>query len=326
MIIRTDPLQEPANGKQPAVPASLKKHIAKWAEVQYRQYDFGSILTQQYLGSTFNIYFFHFDIEEPVILYPHYDAPALALQFMLAGSLSCLLKGFGKIQLRELKHNLFYFPAGAVETLLQHGVHELLHIELNASFLQELSFHGGIPVLLSRLREGSASAQAMQAAAINKEIKSVIREMRNHQQEGNALNLVFKSDIYKLLSIYDEQLSLPADTSAYLLPAMEKKLEEVRRFIADDPDIHECSIGNLARRFDINSNTLRINFKNRFNITLHQFVLDQCMQQARTMILRGSESITAISHSLGYNDKSNFAKAFKQYFGISPREMRRKRE
>jgi AraC-like DNA-binding protein len=107
---------------------------------------------------------------------------------------------------------------------------------------------------------------------------------------------------------------------------MEKKLLEIRHYITEDPDIHECSLENLARRFHLNSNTLRVNFRNRFNVTLHQFVLDQCMQKARILILQRGDSVTSIAHTLGYTDKSNFAKAFRQYFGVLPTEMRKRQE
>lgn len=327
MIIRADPSQEQDSGKQLPVPATMKKHISKWAVVQYRQYAFGTILMQQYITRMFSIYIFQLDIEEAVILYPFSKVPTLVLQLMLKGNLSCLLKGYGKFTLQESKYNLFYFPVGANEALFQKGEYEFLHIELHTSYLEELTLsHSGIPVLLNRLRESSPSAQALQMAAINKEIKYIIREMRAHAQEGSSLNLVLNSDIYKLLSIYAGYISRPANPAAYLMPAMEKKLSEIRHYIIDDPDIHECSVENLAKRFHLNSNTLRINFKNRFNVTLHRFVLDQCMQRARLLVLRGSDSITSIAYTLGYTDKSNFAKAFKQYFGVLPNEMRKRQE
>jgi len=275
----------------------------------------------------FNIYIYRFIIANNIVLYPISDFPTLILQFMLMGSIPCMLKGFGEITLRESRYNMFYIPEGANEANFEAGEYESFHIELQTPFMKELSLtHEDIKNLMKKVNDTSESGHPLRPGIISREIRDVIRDMRMQTKEGNALNLALTSEIYKLLSIYEEHLTGSNNRNHGITSGAEKILEEIREYIVADPDIHECSVENLARKFRVNANTLKINFKNEYNVTLHQFVLDQVMQKARIMVLDNRYSISSIAIQLGYFDQSNFGKAFKQYFGVLPSEMRKRQE
>ncbi len=327
MIILADPFQEREAGEQRSVPAALKKQVAKWATVQFRQYHFGYILSQELITKMFSIYIYRFFINDNTVLYPFSSIPTIVLQFMLMGSIPCMLKGFGRVLLRESRYNMFYVPPGINEAFYETGEYESFHIELHSSYLQDMSaMHPRIKELLDRVTKASQSGQPLSPALISKEIRSIIDNIRATNKEGNALNLSLNGDIYKLLSIYEEDLTETDNRNHIILPGTEKLLMDIRQYIINDPDIHECSVENLSKKFHINTNTLKINFKNEFHITLHQFVLDQVMQKARLMVLDTRYPINMIAVHLGYSDKSNFAKAFRQYFDILPSEMRKRQE
>lgn len=327
MLILSDPIKREDEGVRLSVPTALSKQVAKWAVVQFRQYKFGYILTQELTTKMFNIYIYRFIIENNVVLFPFSEIPTLVLQFMLMGSIPCLLKGFGKITLRESRYNMFYIPVGANEALFEQGEYESFHIELHSPYVNELSLtHVDIKDLMQKLNESSQSGHPLRPGIITREIRDVIRDIRGQNKEGNALNLALTSDIYKLLSIYEEYLTGSDNRNHIILPGTEKTLSEIREYIIGDPDIHECSVENLSKKFNINPNTLKINFKNEYRVTLHQFVLDQVMQKARLMVLDNRYSISSIAVQLGYFDKSNFGKAFKQYFSVMPSEMRKRQE
>ena len=275
----------------------------------------------------FNIYIYRFIIENNIVLFPYSAIPTLVLQFMLMGSIPCVLKGFGRIMLRESRYNMFYIPVGANEALYEKGEYESFHIELHGPSVNELSLtHADIKNLMQKLNESNQSAHPLRPGIINREVRDVIHDIRAQNKEGNALNLALTSDVYKILAIYEEYLTGLDSRNHVILPGTEQTLSEIREYIAADPDIHECSVENLSKKFRINANTLKINFKNEFNVTLHQFVLDQVMQKARLLVLDNRYSISSIAIQLGYFDQSNFAKAFKQYFHCLPSEMRKRQE
>ena len=53
-----------------------------------------------------------------------------------------------------------------------------------------------------------------------------------------------------------------------------------------------------------------------------QYLLRRRMQRAVELLMDGRRKIAAISEQLGYANPQNFARTFRQYFGMTPREYR----
>ena len=59
--------------------------------------------------------------------------------------------------------------------------------------------------------------------------------------------------------------------------------------------------------------------------TTYQKIIDEARrEQAMQLLLESSTSVEEIAHQLGYNDPSNFGRAFRRWLGISPRAFRKK--
>jgi AraC-like DNA-binding protein len=63
-------------------------------------------------------------------------------------------------------------------------------------------------------------------------------------------------------------------------------------------------------------------FQKKTEGTFHAFVTDRRMERARTLIQQGLP-LEAVGRAIGYQDHSTFYRAFRQTFGISPREYRK---
>lgn len=59
--------------------------------------------------------------------------------------------------------------------------------------------------------------------------------------------------------------------------------------------------------------------------TTYQKIIDEARrEQAMQLLLESTTSVEEIAHQLGYNDPSNFGRAFRRWLGISPRAFRKK--
>lgn len=59
--------------------------------------------------------------------------------------------------------------------------------------------------------------------------------------------------------------------------------------------------------------------------TTYQKIIDEARrEQAMHLLLETSTSVEDIAHELGYNDPSNFGRAFRRWLGMSPRAFRKK--
>ncbi len=81
------------------------------------------------------------------------------------------------------------------------------------------------------------------------------------------------------------------------------------------------NVEDIAARIGLNRKYLSSIFKESTGVTVKQYIINVRMEYAKTL-LRDGYSVTETSASVGYSDPFVFSKAFKNYYGISPREYK----
>ena len=85
-------------------------------------------------------------------------------------------------------------------------------------------------------------------------------------------------------------------------------------------------ISDIANYVSLNRCYFTTNFKKIYGVSPKRYLSELRMKKGATRIRKGNETIASIARSVGYNDPLAFSKAFKLYFGISPRQYRRSEE
>jgi AraC family transcriptional regulator len=88
----------------------------------------------------------------------------------------------------------------------------------------------------------------------------------------------------------------------------------------------EISLDDLSKICFLNPFYLLREFKKNFNITPHQYLMNQRLAQAEILLLESDISITELGKKVGFQDLSSFSKLFKRYAGFSPENFRRNSE
>lgn len=83
------------------------------------------------------------------------------------------------------------------------------------------------------------------------------------------------------------------------------------------------SAAELARQFGISETSLKNYFRGVYGRGYSELLNEIRMKQAAEMIREGNSKIAQISDAVGFATQSRFARAFKNYFGISPMEYKR---
>lgn len=78
----------------------------------------------------------------------------------------------------------------------------------------------------------------------------------------------------------------------------------------------------LARQLGTNEKRLNQAFQSSFAMSTSEWLRNERLQQARHLLTHTDTSIAQIGDHLGYSSPANFAKAFRERFGCSPRELR----
>jgi AraC-like DNA-binding protein len=96
--------------------------------------------------------------------------------------------------------------------------------------------------------------------------------------------------------------------------------EHIDRNLADP----ELGIGSIARAFSISSRTIHKLFEGEAQ-TAARLIWDRRLERCREEMAdpaMASRSITEIAHLWGFSDSQHFSRAFKQRFGVTPRDYR----
>ena len=85
-----------------------------------------------------------------------------------------------------------------------------------------------------------------------------------------------------------------------------------------------CSIEELSRQYLMNPTTLKQMFKTIYGTSIAAHIREHRMEAAAALLARTDMTIADIAQKVGYDSQSRFSAAFKAYFGMLPKEYRRK--
>ena len=115
-------------------------------------------------------------------------------------------------------------------------------------------------------------------------------------------------------------IGAPADPGG--LPRnSEARVSQAVRTIDDDPH-EQLTLDALAVEAGLSPYHFLRTFERLTGVTPHQYVLRARLRKAAMRVARGSERITDVAFDCGFGDISNFNRAFRGEFGVSPRAFR----
>jgi AraC-like DNA-binding protein len=85
----------------------------------------------------------------------------------------------------------------------------------------------------------------------------------------------------------------------------------------------ELTAESLAELAGVSLRTLQRLFRDRFETTPMNWLIEVRLQEAARLIKEGDDPVTKIAYRVGFKDPSHFTRRFKARFGVSPNEFRR---
>ena len=83
------------------------------------------------------------------------------------------------------------------------------------------------------------------------------------------------------------------------------------------------SAEDIAEMFNYERSYLHRLFKERYGMTVKQYMTEVRMRQAKRL-LKAGHSVIETAYQTGYGNEFNFSKAFKKFFGVPPSAMKPK--
>ena len=108
------------------------------------------------------------------------------------------------------------------------------------------------------------------------------------------------------------------------VPTMLARLDDLMRreaYYADE----DLRLSTLADALQISAHQLSELVNTRLKMSFSSFINYHRIQAARRMLLESDRNILSIALAVGFNSKSSFNRAFKQFSGVSPSQYRREK-
>ena len=87
----------------------------------------------------------------------------------------------------------------------------------------------------------------------------------------------------------------------------------------------KITLADVAKHFWVSQSTITQTFRNKMGVSFYRCVTQRRLIAAKTLIIEGAP-LESVGRKVGFSDYSSFYRAFKQEFGISPRQFRKKQE
>ncbi len=121
-----------------------------------------------------------------------------------------------------------------------------------------------------------------------------------------------------LLQNYSTQTKPVKTSSGGLSP---HKLKLVQDFIHDNLE-QEIGLDKLAKVAKLNRSHFSRAFKRSMGITPHQYIIQQRVERAKQLLLRGKTTIADIAIACGFTHQSHLNRHFKRLTGVTPKVFR----
>jgi AraC family transcriptional regulator len=88
-------------------------------------------------------------------------------------------------------------------------------------------------------------------------------------------------------------------------------------YIRDHP-AHDLSVTELAKIVELSPSYFKVLFKQSTGMAVHRYVVRSRVEYARTLLLRGSLTLSAIASQAGFADQSHMRRCMRRVSGFSP--------
>ncbi|MCR5632943.1 MAG: AraC family transcriptional regulator [Eubacterium sp.] len=153
-------------------------------------------------------------------------------------------------------------------------------------------------------------------------IDHILAEMYNIPNEIRME--LFKVKVMELLlrlKMLDK--SLYKDDRLYIPASQAEKIKEVHKLIVESPG-KNYTVEVLSQRFGIPESTLRKNFREIYGSPIYKYIKKFKINKAAELLKADSSmKISDVAESVGYDNPSKFAAAFKDVMGLTPFEFRK---
>lgn len=154
-------------------------------------------------------------------------------------------------------------------------------------------------------------------------MKEIINQILDCPYDEATRQFYFDLKVRELLYQLLETAFKTNPTQQYFTPFEVARIHEARDVLETYISKKPPSIRSLSKKVALNEYKLKTGFKQYFNTSIFDWLIDRKMQHAKQLILTTNRPIKDICTMVGYPRTTNFITAFRRRFGMTPGSLRR---
>ena len=174
--------------------------------------------------------------------------------------------------------------------------------------------------IILRIRNKAAGNIFLQLFPVSPKMKIVIKEVLNYDNSSEIMTRNFiKNKTLEIIHLQLEHIiaQLESKTTSKLNMFDKQKIQEAQKILKIN--FHNPpTIKQLAAMLATNEFKLKSGFKQLYNTSIYQYVIELRIEKAIELMYNKNLSIDQISGTVGYANLSNFTRAFKKIKGMAP--------
>jgi AraC family transcriptional regulator len=247
---------------------------------------------------------------------PEHEHPDLCLHLQISGTEDFEWWSNRRNQVERTRPgSLILIPAGTRDRLRWTGSSDRLIVSLRHDRLRELAEQSGAP---------STPEFKQNWALHDPALENILAEMGQQAFDQWPLgslyaDLLALGLITKLARTHAvNPIDPPAQRGGLSIAKLRQAMEYISADLAED-----IRLEAIAKELNLSPSHFAHEFRNSSGQTPYQYLLSQRMSRAQQLLKQTSWTVQSIGEQVGYRSPVNFARAFRQRFGVAPAAWRR---
>jgi AraC-like DNA-binding protein len=159
---------------------------------------------------------------------------------------------------------------------------------------------------------------------ISNPIFLVLNEIKRFDIKSSTKNLFLKAKVYELFShLYNRNRDLNIEQCPFLTNEENfKKIKKAKEIIITNMT-NPPSLVELSEKINLSLKKLKEGFKKIYGKPVYQFLIEYKMELAKKLLAENNYNVNEVSLKLGYSTASHFITAFKNKYGLTPKNFKK---
>ncbi|AFZ54141.1 helix-turn-helix transcriptional regulator [Cyanobacterium aponinum] len=160
---------------------------------------------------------------------------------------------------------------------------------------------------------------------ITREMQKILRQILNCPYQGFMKQIYLESKSVELIALHCQQFQQNQLQDCRLqtgnlsdIDRIYQAKEILLKNLENPPTLME-----LSRRVGLNDFKLKRGFRELFGTSTFKYLHDYRLEQAKQLLTSGEMKVEDVALKVGFNSRSYFASAFRQKYGVNPKQFQK---